>query len=89
MGKERIIFLDQAKGFAIFLMVFAHAIAWNLDNYQSVLFINSEQSNRNIIAGLLWQLIYSFHMPLFFLISGYLTSEPIKGLYLNKIFRRT
>lgn len=89
MDKERIIFLDQAKGFAIFLMVFAHAIAWNLDNYQSVLFINSEQSNRNIIAGLLWQLIYSFHMPLFFLISGYLTSEPIKGLYLNKIFRRT
>ena len=38
MGKERITFLDQAEGFAIFLMVFTHVIAWNLDNYQSILF---------------------------------------------------
>ena len=28
-------------------------------------------------------------MPLFFLISGYLTSEPIKEQYFNKIFRRS
>lgn len=42
MEKERIIFLDQAKGFTIFLMVFAHAIAWNLDNYQSVLLVSTQ-----------------------------------------------
>lgn len=28
MDKERIKFLDSAKGLAICLMVFAHAIAW-------------------------------------------------------------
>ena len=72
MDKERIKFLDSAKGLAICLMVFAHAIAWNLADYQSVI-----------------SFIYSFHMPLFFLISGYLTSEPIKEQYFNKIFRRS
>lgn len=89
MDKERIKFLDSAKGLAICLMVFAHAIAWNLADYQSVISINSTQSDKNLVAGLLWQFIYSFHMPLFFLISGYLTSEPIKEQYFNKIFRRS
>lgn len=89
MDKERIKFLDSAKGLAICLMVFAHAIAWNLADYPSVISINSTQSDKNLVAGLLWQFIYSFHMPLFFLISGYLTSEPIKEQYFNKIFRRS
>lgn len=84
MDKERIKFLDSAKGLAICLMVFAHAIAWNLADYQSVISINSTQSDKNLVAGLLWQFIYSFHMPLFFLISGYLTSEPIRNNTLIK-----
>lgn len=33
MDKERIKFLDSAKGLAICLMVFAHAIAWNLGKF--------------------------------------------------------
>lgn len=59
MDKERIKFLDSAKGLAICLMVFAHAIAWNLADYQSVISINSTQSDKNLVAGLLWQFIYS------------------------------
>lgn len=48
MDKERIKFLDSAKGLAICLMVFAHAIAWNLADYQSVISINSTQSDKNL-----------------------------------------
>jgi fucose 4-O-acetylase-like acetyltransferase len=89
MEQERMAFLDSAKGLAIFLMVFAHCIAWNLDDYQSVLLFSPEQSERNTIAGLLNQIIYSFHMPLFFLISGYLTQAPTNKQYLNKVLRRS
>lgn len=70
---ERIEFLDQAKGFAIFLMVFAHAIAWNFTDWQSVCIYSQGQSISEIFGGLIWNIVYSFHMPLFFLIAGYFT----------------
>jgi fucose 4-O-acetylase-like acetyltransferase len=50
--------LDEIKGLAIILVVIGHVIAFsNPDNFQN---------------NLLFSLIYSFHMPLFFFISGYL-----------------
>lgn len=57
-------YIDGLKGFAIFLVVFAHVIAWSyrdLDSFQTDM----------KVSWLFW-IIYSFHMPLFFFISGYL-----------------
>ena len=55
---KRIEYIDALRGFAIFLMVVGHVIPNLYLNKQMVL------PNLN-----LW--IYSFHMPLFFTISGY------------------
>lgn len=63
LGKEkittsRIEYIDIAKGFAILLVVMGH-----LTTQKAFLFQYS---------GLLKGIIYSFHMPLFFMLSGYL-----------------
>lgn len=94
MEKKRIEYFDATKGFAIFLMVFAHAIAWNFQDYKSICIFNPNQTQQELIGGFLWQLIYSFHMPLFFLISGYFTYFNIsdktnKTIYIQKIKNRT
>ena len=73
MNRNRLVYLDSIKGFAIFLMVFAHTIAWSFTDYKSVVHYSVEQSANVVHAGFLWQFIYSFHMALFFLVSGYLT----------------
>lgn len=72
MGK-RILYLDTAKGFAIFLVVFAHLLAVTFNDWHEVCLYSSEQSASIKQAGFLWQLIYAFHMPLFFMVSGFLT----------------
>ena len=73
MQKERIEYLDAIKGFAIFLMVMAHAIAWNYSDYNIICIYNPGQPINIKMGGIVWQLIYSFHMPLFFMISGFLS----------------
>ena len=62
--------MDALKGFAILLVVMGHTIAWNFSDRNIVLFENNQPDNIRI-AGLIFQFIYSFHMPLFFLISGF------------------
>lgn len=62
--KQRIEYIDAIKGLAIFLMVMGHAIAWNYDDYNAVCNFHPEQTI-NVKWGAIWQLIYSFHMPLF------------------------
>lgn len=63
MKKSRDPFWDAAKGVAIVLVAFGHAIQYG--------------SGRDFLWGSLYfnqrvfQFIYSFHMPLFMLISGY------------------
>lgn len=52
--KQRLDFLDTAKGFAIALVILGHIIS----------------SERSPVK--MW--LYSFHMPVFFIISGYLTN---------------
>lgn len=77
MSHQRIQYIDQIKGFAIFLVVFAHAIGWNLSNWQQVLLLDySEPCFWE--RSLLWSIIYSFHMPLFFFISVFFTPPYIK-----------
>lgn len=75
--KERIEFVDAIKGFAIILMVAGHVIAWQMPDIWSVPMreLTSEQIN----ASFLWRLIYSFHMPLFFMVSGYFAYKAEGG----------
>lgn len=59
LEKNRIIELDFYKGIAILLVVLGHSISRGVANHY-------------LDPVMLW--IYSFHMPLFFFISGYLIS---------------
>lgn len=62
--KERDITLDLAKGLLIIFVVLGHALQFSFGKE----YIISEQFFDNIV----FKSIYSFHMPLFMLISGYL-----------------
>lgn len=75
----RLQYLDEIKGFAIILMVLAHAIAWSFEDWKPVM--NPVVLTSNLLyVGLIWKFIYSFHMALFFLVSGYLIYKPLNGL---------
>ncbi|WP_321041620.1 acyltransferase family protein, partial [Veillonella caviae] len=60
----RIEWLDSLKGFAIFLVVVGHVVLGYIRADIFPQYYNELQYIYNII--------YSFHMPLFFLISGFL-----------------
>jgi len=60
MNEKRSINIDALKGFLIILVVLGHAI-------QFIYSVNNFDNN------FLWRIIYSFHMPLFMFISGYLS----------------
>lgn len=71
-------YIDAAKGLAIFLMLWGHCIQSCVVNSDVDFFENS-----------LFKLIYSFHMPLFMLISGYLffysfSKRNLKDLLIHK-----
>ena len=70
MSIQRLFFLDALKGILIILVILGHAIQGYEIEYQH---------------DILFRIIYSFHMPLFFLISGYLT---YKGYYDKKLIRK-
>lgn len=63
MAKQRLYYLDALKGILIILVILGHSIQYKMMDYQH---------------DVLFRVIYSFHMPLFFLISGFLT---YKGRY--------
>ena len=74
--KERNIKIDILKGIAIILMIVGHILQYSIDGIVDC--FNNE----------LFIFIYSFHMPLFALISGYLfyksKDKPLKELFLGK-----
>ena len=55
INKDRVIFLDYAKAIGIFLVVLGHAICF---------------LPKTNLGNSIFNIIYSFHMPLFFIISG-------------------
>jgi len=57
MEKKRIEYLDLVKLFTIYLVILGHVIAMMINGYS--------------VGGRLYAFIYSFHMPLFMLLSGY------------------
>lgn len=69
--------IDGLKGFAIILMVMAHAIAWS---YPDISFLSHrfcDMSTLEFNSSFVWKVIYSFHMPLLFAVSGFLFYKPI------------
>jgi fucose 4-O-acetylase-like acetyltransferase len=57
-SKMRSIHVDMLKGLAIALVVLGHGVQTNIGNFDQ---------------NLLFRIIYSFHMPLFMFLSGYIT----------------
>ena len=79
-GHSRNLFLDVIKAFAITLVVVGHCIQYGAGKafLQEKLFFDD----------IVFKAIYSFHMPLFMLISGYLfahsRSKSIKEIFVGK-----
>lgn len=67
MYKNRDLTLDYLKAFAIILVVLGHSLQYGLG-----------QPNDGIFDNWLMKFIYSFHMPLFMMISGYLFGFSVK-----------
>lgn len=88
---QRIDYIDGIRGFAIILVVVGHAIAWNYPDWHEVCLFSQTQSKEYMVGGVVWQLIYSFHMALFFMVSGYLSGTSIvdKQNYWDKIKNKT
>lgn len=70
MGNVKNKKIDLIKGFAIFIVVYGHTI-----QYGSGIEVLSTGS---FFDDIVFKIIYSFHMPLFMLISGYLFGGSIK-----------
>ena len=69
MKNERNIYIDVVKGIAIILVVYGHCIEYYSKEYIYDNFFYSD---------IVHKIIYSFHMPLFMVISGYLFSGTIE-----------
>lgn len=70
--KERNILLDGLRGFAILLVVLGHSIQLNQINFDD---------------NILFNIIYSFHMPLFMFISGFLSYKTFDGS-IQKLYKK-
>ena len=70
--KQRIIYLDNVKAFAIMLVMLGHALQYTIHDYTQCNTLN---------------LIYTFHMPLFMMVSGYFFKSSLNlsfGQFLKK-----
>ena len=64
-----------------------HTLAWNFSDWTIVLFERDQASNVRM-ADVLFQFIYSFHMPLFFFISGFFVYKE-KCNWLQNLRKKT
>lgn len=85
IAPKRLEYVDLLKGFAIFLMVMGHFLSWQWGGAS----VSAPHSNNVTIVR---DFIYSFHMPLFFFLSGYVFNMSMKSwkildLY-NAIYKR-
>ncbi len=77
---KRLVWIDSAKGFAIILVVFGHVLGGAMARG----WLDSEGPFKSI-----YDYIYLFHMPLFFMISGFFCIEPMRINPLNALISRT
>ena len=78
---ERLDYVDMLKGFAILLVVMGHFLSWQ---WGGPVLSNVPEDIKYLT--LLKRIIYSFHMPLFFFLSGYVFMRKMKILSLKDIF---
>ena len=64
LENSRLKLIDAIKGLAIVLMVVGHCIQYGSGNLYLI--------NASYFENIVFKIIYSFHMPLFMLVSGYL-----------------
>ncbi len=65
---SRVVWLDYAKSYGMILVFLGHILeAFYNNGFESVF--------------LTYKAIYSFHIPLFFLLSGYLSKIPVRGFW--------
>jgi|GEM_PF-2471790 len=91
MNKVRYDIIDEIKGMTILFVLIGHILVGIINNYN----IDSPYTNDiTIVENLCYVLkdiIYSFHMPLFFIISGIFANhslkEDFKSMIKNKFFR--
>ena len=67
VAKQDIVWMDWAKFFGIFLVVFGHLLQRTVD------WRTGEWYHPELLE--FWNVIYLFHMPLFFVLSGYMYKE--------------
>jgi fucose 4-O-acetylase-like acetyltransferase len=75
--KKRNYNVDIIKGLAIFLVIFGHSIQYYSQRY-----------NINFFSNPIFKFIYTFHMPLFMFISGYLFYLTINKYKALKIIQK-
>lgn len=69
--KKKNAFIDYLKGIAILLVLVGHCVQYG----SGAAFLENDEYWNNIVM----KVIYSFHMPLFIAISGYLFSFSVKN----------
>lgn len=70
MNTNRLRYIDFAKGVAILLVVMGHIVQYNL---------KGDSANK------IFNFIYSFHMPLFFFLSGYVAALRYEGVCFERV----
>lgn len=92
--KEYYPHLDVLKGIAILLMVMGHVIAWSYPDWHFLTDSWKEMPIQQFNASFVWKIIYSFHMPLLFFVSGYLfykkdaiTFKVVKTVFTRRVQR--
>ena len=79
-SQGRIVYLDFVKGVTIFLVVFGHCIQYG----------NGQEFLRSgaFFDDILFKIIYSFHMPLFAVVSGYLFFWSVSSRRAREVITR-
>ena len=70
--RKRLVYLDIARGICILLVVFGHTLIPNI-------------RENNKIIQFIYDYIYFFHMPVFFIISGIIFENNINRLVIYYI----
>ena len=73
MAKKRNSYLDFVRGIAIYCVLWGHCIQYGMVN------------GGNFFENPIFKFIYSFHMPMFMLISGYLFYDSAKTKNISKL----
>ena len=66
MSTQRLIWADSLKGWLMLLVILGHVI--------------SAASGVNCPDSHVWNMMYSFHMPAFMMVSGWLACRSVSGL---------